>query len=134
MNQSLLIFVLCALTGAQTHAGTISGTVRAEGKAGAESDALCGKYGSRQFKFADRVDYAGMRDFIVYIEGPVGGRPVSPPEKPAQVITSRVHQKGAMFDPHVLPVVVGTTVEWPNNDDIFHNVFSASDICTFDLE
>src|SRR2546426_4738903 len=38
-----------------------------------------------------------------------------------------------MFSPHILPVVMGTTVEWPNNDEIFHNVFSISDAKPFDL-
>ena len=38
-----------------------------------------------------------------------------------------------MFSPHVLPVVAGTTVEWPNNDEIFHNVFSISEPKQFDL-
>jgi hypothetical protein len=38
-----------------------------------------------------------------------------------------------MFMPHVLPVMVGTTVEWPNKDDIYHNVFSYSEARSFDL-
>ena len=29
--------------------------------------------------------------------------------------------------------MVGTTVEWPNYDDIYHNVFSMSDAKQFDL-
>jgi hypothetical protein len=29
--------------------------------------------------------------------------------------------------------MVGTTVEWPNNDRIYHNVFSMSDAKQFDL-
>lgn len=29
--------------------------------------------------------------------------------------------------------MAGTSVEWPNNDDIFHNVFSESDPKKFDL-
>ena len=109
MNKSVSILLLGALAAGHAQAGTISGSVRAEGKPGTDADSLCGKYDSRQFKFAERVNYAEMRDFVVYIEGPVGAKPV-PPEKPAQVITSRVQQKGAMFSPHVLPVVVGTTV------------------------
>ena len=55
------------------------------------------------------------------------------PEKPTQIVTRRVQQKGALFSPHVLPVVVGTTVEWPNYDEILHNVFSASTPNDFDL-
>jgi len=113
-------------------AGTIAGTVKAQGKAGADADALCGKYDSRQFKFAERVNYAEMHDFLVYIDGPVGARP-TPPEKPVQVATRRISQRGALFTPHVLPVVVGTTVEWPNYDDILHNVFSFSETRPFDL-
>jgi hypothetical protein len=32
-----------------------------------------------------------------------------------------------------LPVVVGTTVRWPNEDDIFHNVFSMTETQDFNL-
>jgi len=45
-----------------------------------------------------------------------------------------VAQKKAQFIPHVLPVLVGTTVAWPNNDDIYHNVFSYSETRQFDLD
>jgi len=38
-----------------------------------------------------------------------------------------------MFAPHVLPVMVGTIVEWPNKDDIYHNVFLYSEAKPFDL-
>ena len=113
-------------------AGMITGTVRAEGNPAAEADALCGKYEGRQFKFVERVNYAEVHNFVVFIEGQVGGKAV-PPEKPAQVVTDRITQKGATFTPHVLPIVVGTTVEWPNNDDILHNVFSMSDTTNFNL-
>src|SRR5438105_10418278 len=88
------------LSAATVPAGTITGTVHAQGKPGADTDAQCGKYDSRQFKFAERVNYSEMRDFVVYIEGPVGAQS-KPPEKPAQIVTSRVLQKGAMFSPHV---------------------------------
>ena len=133
-----LQFVLvaaCAFSAA-AGAGTISGLVRAQGKAGAETDpaAGAGNYASRQFKFVERVNYADMHDFVVYLEGPgPAGQKVEPPQKPAQVVTRRVTQRGAMFTPHVLPILVGTTVEWPNNDDILHNVFSFSETKSFDL-
>jgi plastocyanin len=128
----LVIALLVILSPSPVPAGTITGTVRAQGKPGADADAQCGKYDSRQFKFVERVNYAEMHDFVVYIEGPVGAKP-KPPEKPAQVVTSRVLQKGAMFSPHVLPILVGTTVEWPNHDEILHNVFSRSESNPFDL-
>lgn len=124
---------LAALTPAR--AGSISGTVRAEGKSGTEQQPGDGTYESRKFKFVERVNYAELRDFVVYVEGPVGDKPVAPPLKPLTVETRHsVSQKGAIFDPHVLPVVVGTTVEWPNNDEIYHNVFSMSETKPFDLD
>lgn len=44
-----------------------------------------------------------------------------------------LHQTGERFVPHVLPIVTGATVEFPNDDEIFHNVFSLSRAKTFDL-
>lgn len=37
------------------------------------------------------------------------------------------------FMPHVLPVLVGTTVSFPNSDDVRHNVFSFSSPKRFNL-
>jgi plastocyanin len=42
-------------------------------------------------------------------------------------------QLGETFIPHVLPIVRGSTVEFPNRDPIFHNVFSLSGTKSFDL-
>jgi len=136
MKKRTVHFLIFLSLLAQAHGGTITGTVHAHGKEGAEATSTgSGKYESRQFKFVERVNYDDMRDFVVYIEGAVGPKlPV--PEKHAQVVTIRnpsVTQKGALFTPHVLPVLVGTIVDWPNNDDILHNVFSFSEAAPFDL-
>jgi plastocyanin len=133
MRPSAIILATALIPLCVATAGTISGTVRAQGKDGTGDAAGGGKYDSRKFKFAERIDYAELRDFVVYIDGPLGTN-VVPPEKPVQVLTTRkINQKGAMFSPHVLPVVVGATVEWPNQDEILHNVFSISDTKPFDL-
>lgn len=42
-------------------------------------------------------------------------------------------QRDMMFHPHVLAVQQGTTVVFPNNDDVYHNVFSYSRSKQFDL-
>jgi plastocyanin len=42
-------------------------------------------------------------------------------------------QREGEFVPHVLPVLVGSEVEFPNSDPVFHNVFSLSRAATFDL-
>jgi plastocyanin len=54
----------------------------------------------------------------------------APPRKPARFTLG---QKNKTFQPTVLPVPVGSTVEFPNNDGIFHNVFSLSGPEPFDL-
>jgi plastocyanin len=42
-------------------------------------------------------------------------------------------QQNLTFIPHVLPIVVGTTVAFPNNDKVAHNVFSLSQAKKFNL-
>jgi len=114
-------------------AGTITGNVRAEGiKTPDDNLSADAAYASRKYKFLEKIDYAAMHDFVVYVEGSFGTNS-APPTNSVQVATMKVAQHDAMFSPHVLPIMVGTTVEWPNNDDIYHNVFSVSDAAQFDL-
>ena len=42
-------------------------------------------------------------------------------------------QRNETFVPHVLAIVAGTVVDFPNNDRTYHNVFSLSKPRTFDL-
>ncbi len=42
-------------------------------------------------------------------------------------------QRGLIFVPHVLPIVVGTTVAFLNHDPLAHNVFSISPAKRFNL-
>jgi plastocyanin len=42
-------------------------------------------------------------------------------------------QRNETFVPHLLAVTTGTTVEFPNSDRIYHNVFSLSKAARFDL-
>ncbi len=63
----------------------------------------------------------GMRDHanvLVYIASAPGQ--FSPQAAP------QVDQRGLSFQPHVLPIVVGTTVNFLNSDDVQHNVFTPS--------
>lgn len=62
---------------------------------------------------------------IVYAE-PLDGARVQPG-------TFTVSQRNKTFLPRVLPVPVGSTVEFPNDDLFFHNVFSLSRPNPFDL-
>ena len=67
-------------------------------------------------------------DVLVFLDGVERGR-VSP-LRPSRAVVS---QKNRRFYPRVLPIVQGTTVEFPNDDTIFHNVFSLSKTRPFDL-
>jgi len=55
-------------------------------------------------------------------------RPV--PARPAMLTLA---QRNKAFAPSVLGVPVGSTIEFPNQDAIFHNVFSLSSPAPFDL-
>ena len=126
--RNFLHLLLLAIFALNLHAGTIVGSVRAEGNPEVADSGKAGKYDSRKFKFVEKIDYSELEDFVVYIDQPVTNAP-SFSTNTVQVIT----QRDAIFRPGVLPIMVGTTVEWPNKDDIFHNVFSMSESNPFDL-
>jgi len=65
---------------------------------------------------------------VVYLDSVPGGS-----ELPAPSGTPTLEQLNEHFVPHVLPVLKGATVEFPNRDPVFHNVFSLSSTRTFDL-
>jgi plastocyanin len=46
---------------------------------------------------------------------------------------AELRQEHETFLPHVLAITRGSTVDFPNDDPIFHNVFSLSSAATFDL-
>lgn len=62
---------------------------------------------------------------------------LSPRDQSASVAPSSMHarmlQKNKHFEPHILPVEVGTQVDFPNLDPIFHNAFSSFDGQVFDI-
>jgi plastocyanin len=66
---------------------------------------------------------------VVYLErnDALSNAPDRHPQRP----TMRQHDE--RFIPHVLPILRGTTVDFPNDDDVFHNVFSLSGPKNFDL-
>ncbi len=55
---------------------------------------------------------------IVYIER-VEGRSYAPPDTHAVM-----DQKDLVYRPHLLPILTGTTVDFPNSDVVRHSVFS----------
>ena len=62
---------------------------------------------------------------VVYLAGAFPA-PATPP-------VAQMSQKDLTFIPSLLPVQLGTRVEFPNLDDTFHNIFSFSPAKRFDL-
>lgn len=65
---------------------------------------------------------------LVFLESTAPDRPWS-----HQRDNPSISQRDRSFHPRVLPVVRGTMVDFPNDDSIFHNVFSLSKTKPFDL-
>jgi plastocyanin len=96
---------LCLALAAPAPAGTVQGRVEVVEKGGKKA--------------------ADVADAVVWVEGPkVKPRPSS----------ATVTMRGKAFEPRVAVVPVGGTVEFPNQDPIFHNVFSVSGENRFDLD
>ncbi len=91
--------------------------------------------GAAQKKLRLKIKYAGPgvtgptkpdpSPAVVWLEG-AGAVKMDPR-------TVEVRQEGIEFRPRVLAVPLGSTVRFPNADDVFHNVFSYSKAERFDL-
>ncbi len=67
-----------------------------------------------------------MRSVVVYVKGatPTGAFPI---------VRTQIRQQNESFSPRVVAVTRGSTIDFPNFDPYFHNVFSLSGAATFDL-
>ena len=70
---------------------------------------------------------------VVWLTAVPGGGVELPPPPPSSDPNPRLVQKNKSFEPHLLVVPAGTTVEFPNHDPFFHNVFSLFEGKRFDL-
>src|SRR5579872_4704430 len=105
--RSLIFFSLAATLG---NAATLSGTVMLRD--------------SR----ADSVNRKKDFSEVIVSATRVNAPPPAPPAKHAVML-----QKNKTFTPHILPVVTGTLVDFPNADPIFHNAFSSYNGQIFDV-
>ena len=64
-------------------------------------------------------------DVVVWLDAPTAPRP-----REQRFV---MHQRNMAFTPRVLVAPVGSTVDLPNNDRVFHNVFSFTNGKPFDL-
>src|SRR5207237_3255839 len=70
---------------------------------------------SRDPNVRRKSDYSGV---VVWLE-PIGGQPLAGKPRTVKII-----QKHKRFVPHIVAIPVGSTVDFPNADPIFHNAFS----------
>ncbi len=71
---------------------------------------------------------AALGPVVVFLDATTGALDFPPPEK-----VPRISQRNAQFSPSFLVVARGQRVEMPNDDTIFHNVFSYSKQNELDL-
>ena len=100
---TLVLAALVLLPAAAARAGSVSGVIRTTVASGARP--------------ATAVVYAEPMD-------------VAAPRRPGRFT---LRQKNKTFQPSVIAIPVGSTVEFPNDDLIFHNVFSLAAAQPFDL-
>jgi plastocyanin len=93
----------CVLTASAAAGGPVNGTVRTIARPGVAPATV-----------------------VVYAE-PIDAPAARAPRRVALL------QKNKTFQPRVLAVPMGSSVDFPNNDGIFHNVFSLSEPQPFDL-
>ena len=74
-----------------------------------------------RFKGTAKTDASGV---VLYLVGFQEGPPASTPA---------LVQKERAFAPAVLPITAGQSVAFPNQDNVFHNVFSPTPARPFDL-
>ncbi|MEM7204828.1 MAG: carboxypeptidase regulatory-like domain-containing protein [Planctomycetota bacterium] len=70
-----------------------------------------------------------QRDVVIYLRSVEPGDHAPSPLAPAAVV-----QRNLRFEPHVLALLRGTTIRFVNEDNVVHNVYSASECCAIDID
>jgi plastocyanin len=122
--------ILLSLISPVTHArmqssmGTVTGSVTLT--AARPAPLAASAYGRRGVATRKATAAPDIRNVVVYVDG------LKTPGRPAALRT-RIAQRDEQFMPQVSVVTTGSTVDFPNEDPFFHNVFSLSKAATFDL-
>lgn len=68
-----------------------------------------------------------VTDAVIFVDSQPEAPEPAPRERP------KLSQRGQAFEPRVVVVPTGGTVDFPNLDPVYHNVFSVSPLRRFDL-
>ena len=82
-------------------------------------------YPGRSVPTAALAPISELRNVVVYLK--------DAPPRPQPPMRVEIRQVDENFVPRVIAVPVGSTVEFPNDDPIYHNVFSLSSAKNFNL-
>jgi plastocyanin len=112
-------------------AGVISGVVRVPAT-GRTAEYSTNAYPGRASSLALRSDPSRglVSDAVVSIASLPASAESTLARDPSEHVLA---QKNQAFSARVLPCVVGSTIDFPNLDPIYHNVFSVSPVKRFDL-
>jgi plastocyanin len=122
----LLATSIVATPGGQApETGSVTGhvklTTRIKGKALPST-----AYPTRTVGALDTHAVPEIRNVVVYVKDVAFRGPPAP-------VKAELRQEHETFVPHVLVITRGSTVDFPNDDPLFHNVFSLSSAASFDL-
>jgi plastocyanin len=119
---------LCALGGDVLSAAARGGTIRGRVEVKHPSTPVAVRPSVSELGTPAGRDLPDLARSVVYLESAPRG--AFEQSEPGHVT---MDQRNETFVPHVLAITVGTTVDFPNTDRIYHNVFSLSKIARFDL-
>ncbi len=107
--------------------GTLAGTLRLAALPAEGGPPRLSPYSRRRYQSpTPTMGASGVEDAVVYVS-----TATSAVARTDTVV--RVRQLNQQIIPHVTAVQVGTEVRFPNDDDIYHNLFSLSDPKPFNL-
>lgn len=104
-----------------------TGVVRGRVEIGfpAHSRRAVGTYASRSLPVTPLAPPAEVRNVVVYLK--------DAPAHATAPVRAEIRQHQETFVPHVVAIPVGSTVDFPNDDPFYHNVFSLSKAKAFNL-
>jgi plastocyanin len=103
--------------------GTVAGTITV---APVSRPPAVVDYIARSVRRPPATTQSELRNVVLYVDG-------APPPTVLPTETVAIRQIAETFEPRVLAVTRGSTVEFPNDDPFFHNVVSLSRAASFDL-
>jgi plastocyanin len=106
-------------------AGSVTGTVTLDGKPAAlkpinmSAEAFCAKAHSTPVVPPEVVvgEKGALANVVIYVKDGLGNYVFDTPKEPVTL-----NQKGCMYDPHVIALMAGQTLEVKNDDQTTHNI------------